>query len=507
MTMVLEPPRTERAFAGLAAPLAEGGVVRGHRIDGVIGRGGFGVVYRAVETRTGGVVALKEYLPAQLAARREDGTVEPLAPACAEAFAAGLEGFLEEGGLLRSLRDPGLVEVFDAWAQDGTGYLSMRLYEGPTLERVIAATPGGMSADTLRAIVEPLLGALSAIHAAGRVHRDVSPDNVIVQPGGAAVLLDLGTARRAIGDRVRATTVMLKSGYAPIEQYGDDPDCPVGPWSDVYALGAVLHHAATGEPPPASPLRVMRDTRAPLATRGLPGIDAGFAEAVDAAMAVRPEERPRTIAEFAARLGLEDPRAGAPFEAARSTADAPRRRHHPAALLGALAGMLLFMASVGAWLVAGAPPASEPVVETTSSVSAAPGAPASGASASGPAESGVSVASGSIGRREVVNGTTAAEAPAAARAEPRPKAAGTETTQASGPRSVSLKLAVSPWAEVWVDGVRRGVSPPMMTIALTPGAHRIELRNPAAPPVVRTVEVRPGQSLELMHRFDTGAGR
>jgi hypothetical protein len=500
MNEVLEAPRAAHAFSGLAAPLAEGTVVRGCRVEGIIGRGGFGVVYRAIDLRTGEALALKEYLPAQLAARRDDGTVEPLSPSCAEAFEAGRLGFLEEGALLRSLRDPGLVEVSDAWAQDGTGYLAMRLYEGPTLERVIAATPGGMSADALRTIVEPLLGALSTIHVAGRIHRDVSPDNVIVQPGGAAVLLDLGTARRAIGDHVRATTVMLKSGYAPIEQYGDDPECPVGPWSDVYALGAVLHHAATGEPPPASPLRMMRDTRVPLAARGLPGIDAGFAEAVDAAMAVHPEERPRTITEFAVRLGLADGQGRPPFVAGGRAADPPRRRHHPAAVAGALAGALLFAASITAWLLAGAPPSSDPAGDALSQV------PGQTAGPAGPAGSAGSV--GAVGSVDPAEDRSAGGSQVGTVAtDPRPKAGADGGARAPAARAASLKLAVSPWAEVWVDGARRGVTPPMMAITLSPGSHRIELRNPAAAPVVRTVEVRAGQSVELMHRFDMGAAR
>lgn len=487
MNIVMERLQVDRAFAGLAAPLASGASVRGHRIDGVIGRGGFGVVYRAIEAGTGRVVALKEYLPAQLAARRGDGVVEPISSACADAFEAGLESFVEEGALLRSLRDPGLVEVFDAWAQNGTAYLAMRLYDGATLDRVIAATPGGMSADALRTLVEPLLGALSAIHAVGRVHRDVSPDNVIVGAGGAAVLLDLGSARRAIGDRVRATTVMLKAGYAPIEQYGDDPDCPVGPWSDVYALGAVLHHAATGEAPAASPLRVMRDTRVPLAARGLPGVDAGFAAAVDAAMAVRPEERPKTIAEFALRLGLEDPRADCALPAAASLQRAPLRRTAPAAVAGASIGALLFVVSVLAWLFAGRPPAAPDASSDAAGRGAVVGAPVAAAPL----------------RPDAPAVPPAAATPDGGRAD----AAAADGPRATAPRSATLRLAVSPWAEVRVDGARRGVTPPLMTLQLPPGVHRVELHNPAAAPVLRTVEVRAGQTLELMHRFDAGDGR
>jgi serine/threonine protein kinase len=149
--------------SGVAAPLANGASLGPYRVTGVVGQGGFGIVYRAEDPASGAEVAIKEFLPAQLATRLADGSLAPAVHSHAETFAAGLEGFLDEARLLARVRHPGLVEVLQAWEQNGTAYMSMPRYEGPTLERLIAAHPSGIDAPTLKAIVAPLLGALATI--------------------------------------------------------------------------------------------------------------------------------------------------------------------------------------------------------------------------------------------------------------------------------------------------------------------------------------------------------
>ena len=482
-----EPSRT--AFA---APLPAGTALRDCVVTGVIGQGGFGIVYRAEDAVERRPIAVKEFLPAQLATRGPDGRLEPAHPVHAETYAAGLRGFLDEARLLERIRHPGLVEVIGCWEENGTAYMAMPLYEGPTLERVIADHPDGVDADLLRAIVGPLLGALGTIHAAGCVHRDVAPDNVIVRPDAGAVLLDLGAARRTIGDRVRATTVMLKAGYAPIEQYGDDPDCPIGPWSDVYALGAVMHHAISGEAPAASPLRVMRDTREPLAARGAPGYPPAFLAAVDAAMALRPEDRPVSAQAFRARLGLPDEPPGArhvapelvaaAMAAAAAAAPAPRGRaplaQRPVFL--AFATTALFVASVVVWL--GASPRGA-IVDV------------SVGGHDGGQRSGDSIRVDAWLRDATIDAATGTIVPA----EP-------STRAVPMPRNATLRLAVAPWAEVWVDGTRRGVTPPMTSLTLAPGERVVELRNPASEPVVRRIDAKAGQTVEFAHRFGAREG-
>jgi hypothetical protein len=479
------PSDTPAVIAGPPLPLSlpVGAPLRGWFVRAVLGQGGFGIVYRADDGAGGPAVAIKEYLPAQLAARREDGSLGAVTPAGAETYAAGLRAFVEEARLLVRVRHPALVEVLDAWEEQGTAYMAMPLYEGPTLERVIACHPDGLDEPALRAIAEPLLDALAALHACGTIHRDVAPDNVILRPESGAVLLDLGAARREIGDRVRATTVMLKAGYAPIEQYAHDPDCPVGPWSDVYALGATLHHAACGEAPPPSPMRVMRDSRVALAQRCPDRIGPQFGAAIDAAMALRPKDRPATAADLRERLGL----AVDPLEAARVAAedgtvhdgtdrrrsggrravDRGRARRIVGLSIATVAMLAVLAVSVGMWLIAEPPSApSDLPIDERAAVLLPPdpsGGPAS----------------------------------AAATAAPRP----------APPKPATLRLAVSPWAEVWVDGSKRAVTPPSMSIPLAPGERRIELRNPGGETVVRRLDVKAGQTLDLNHRFTASEKR
>jgi hypothetical protein len=259
---------------------------------------------------------------------------------------------------------------------------------------------------------------------------------------------------------------MLKAGYAPIEQYADDPDCRVGPWSDVYALAAVIHHAMVGEAPPPAPMRVMRDTRTPLAARRPDGYPVTFAQAVDAAMAVRPEDRPQSAAAFGERLGLGDagPSALAPPPPPGPPSHGTRRQ-----VLLALVAVVVFVASVAVWM--------RPVPGT------------------GPHEVPADVAPPPLDPAQ------SAAREAAADAERPAPGLGDDAARQAAVRPATLRLMVTPWAEVWVDGVRRGVTPPMTTLALTPGPHRIELRNPAAETVVRRVDAKAGQTVEIAHRF------
>jgi len=510
---VQAPPAEARLPAvGFASPLPPGSVLRAYRVEGVIGQGGFGIVYRALRLVGGEPVAIKEYLPAQLAGRTADGWLAPAAPSCADTFTAGLHGFLDEAALLARVRHPGLVEVIEAWEQNGTAYMAMPLYDGMTLECLIRDHPGGVGADTLRRIVGPLLGALAAIHAAGHVHRDVSPDNVIVRPDGGAVLLDLGAARRVIGDRVRATTVMLKAGYAPIEQYADDPDYRIGPWSDVYALAAVMHHAMIDEPPAPAPLRVMRDTRVPLAARCPLGYDAPFVEAVDAAMSLKPESRPPSAQAFRERLGIAEepagtatilpPVAGDPHRSKTPAASARSRTMNPVRL-AVLSGAVC-VGSVWLWITAVPGPDTSVVigdlpvlasrdvpapVDERASVPAPPAASSAQASPATPAATPAATVVPGVAKAPAQTPAQIAAAKAAADA------------RALAARTVTVKLAVSPWAEVWVDGVKRGVSPPMMAMQLPPGARSIELRNPGGGSVIRTIDAKAGQTVVVSHRF------
>jgi len=311
-TQILLDPATTQSNAGRPLPL-------GHRmseleITGVLGIGGFGIVYRAFDHALQRVVAIKEYMPGMLAVRDATLTVALRSERCAATFQAGRSGFINEARLLAQFDHPGLIKVLRYWEAHGTAYMLTPFYEGQTLKQRLAGGRALGEAEILR-LVAALLGALETLHRAQCYHRDIALDNILVQPDGRPVLLDFGAARKLIGDLADDATVMLKPGYAPIEQYTDDPAFRQGPWTDLYALGAVMHVMVCGELPHAAVVRSIQDSYIPLERRAL-GYSPRLLHAVDQALQLRIEDRPQSVAAFAALLGLH---ASAPAQYEAST--------------------------------------------------------------------------------------------------------------------------------------------------------------------------------------------
>jgi non-specific serine/threonine protein kinase len=188
----------------------------------VIGEGGFGIVYLAFDHSLQRTVAIKEYMPAALASRASDHTVSVRSRRHAEAFGAGLRSFINEARLLAQFDHPALVKVYRFWELHGTAYMAMRYYEGRTFKSVVGDHPELVSEAWLKDLLKPVLGALEALYAANILHRDVSPENIMIQPDGRPVLLDFGAARQIVQDMAQSLTVILKPGFAPVEQYADD---------------------------------------------------------------------------------------------------------------------------------------------------------------------------------------------------------------------------------------------------------------------------------------------
>jgi serine/threonine protein kinase len=195
--------------------------LRDYEITGLIGEGGFGIVYLAWDHSLQRKVAIKEYMPASMAARvNGSSAIVVKSERHLDTFRAGLRSFVNEARLLARFDHPSLVKVYRFWEENGTAYMVMPYYEGPTLKAALAALGRAPREDELRAWLRPLLDAVGVMHAAQCYHRDIAPDNILLTPRGP-LLLDFGAARRVIGDMTHAITVVLKPGYAPIEQYGD----------------------------------------------------------------------------------------------------------------------------------------------------------------------------------------------------------------------------------------------------------------------------------------------
>ncbi|MET3478286.1 serine/threonine-protein kinase [Variovorax atrisoli] len=298
-------PATGATEAGL---LPVGSRLAEFEITRVIGQGGFGVVYEAWDHTLERVVAIKEYLPTSLSARQSDGTVVPLSERHRETFDLGMRSFINEARLLAQFDHPSLLKVYRFWQEKGTTYMVMPFYRGETLREALVSIPAGVDEAWLIRIMDGVTQALAVMHNANCYHRDIAPDNIILLEGsGRPVVLDFGAARRVITDKTQAITVILKPGYAPIEQYAEMPDMSQGAWTDVYALAAVMHVAVCGRAPPPSVARLLSDSYVPLAGNEIlrKRYSPRLLEAIDAGLGVRPEQRPQSMAELRAALDLE----------------------------------------------------------------------------------------------------------------------------------------------------------------------------------------------------------
>jgi hypothetical protein len=197
--------------------------------------------------------------------------------------------------LLARFDHPSLVKVYRFWEDKGTAYMVMSFYRGSTLKQLRAGMSAPPGEAWLRSLLDDVLGALDLLHAEGVYHRDVAPDNILVGDDGRAVLLDFGAARRVIGDRTQSFTAILKPTFAPIEQYADVTTLRQGPWTDLYALAATVYHLLSAQSPLPAAARMLQDDMPRLTELPLPEFSPQLLQALDWALAVRPQDRPQTV--------------------------------------------------------------------------------------------------------------------------------------------------------------------------------------------------------------------
>ena len=232
-----------------AVPLPAGTMLDGrYEVTSVLGAGGFGITYCASDTIEGSVIAIKEYFPQDWGVRMDDGTLSVSDNKFAGNFAWGMTRFLDEAARLAQVPHPNIVRVLGVFRQYDTAYLLLSYEEGLTLKHWLELLETPPNQTELDLIVAPLLEALELLHEAGFYHRDISPDNIILRLDGSPVLLDFGAAREDTGRRSQRPTAIVKPGYSPPEQYHVSL-ARQGPWTDIYALGATLYRAISGQPP------------------------------------------------------------------------------------------------------------------------------------------------------------------------------------------------------------------------------------------------------------------
>lgn len=257
----------------------------------VLGTGGFGITYRAWDTRLNAMVAIKEFFPQSLVSRMPgEGKVRVFSGDRQEAYAQQLGRFMDEAkNLAKFTGDALIVNVLDFFEDNGTAYIVMEYLDGVTLKEYMAQRGGRLPTAEALAIETDLLKALTNIHAKGIIHRDISPDNIFILRGGTMKVLDFGAARFAVREDSAFTQgVVVKKGYAPPEQYRTN--MKQGVWTDIYAAGATLYKMMTGITPEESIERTEKDVLKRPSQTGT-AVDAAVDKAVMKAMALRPELR------------------------------------------------------------------------------------------------------------------------------------------------------------------------------------------------------------------------
>ncbi|MDM8557775.1 protein kinase [Candidatus Parabeggiatoa sp. HSG14] len=264
-----------------------------------LGQGGFGITYIGQDLWLQKKVAIKEYLPAAFATRDIfNETIIPLKQQ-EETFNKGLQLFIDEARNLAKFAHPNIVRVINFFEENQTGYMVMDYLEGYSLVDILNQTGGHLPVDDALTIVLPILDALTEVHAKQIYHRDISSQNIFILKSNIPILIDFGAARHVVGEHSRSLDLVLKHGYSPLEQYSGKGK--IGPWTDIYACGALLYLMMTGLLPPAATDRFFEDNLVAPIDRNS-AISSIINNAIMQALAIKLENRFQTVEKFRAAL-------------------------------------------------------------------------------------------------------------------------------------------------------------------------------------------------------------
>ena len=291
-------------YSHLALPMDT--MIQEYRIVRVLGSGSFGIVYAAENKYFPETVAIKEFLPRDLACRKEDGTVLPLSSETEKPYRWALHKFIEEARILWELakkRHRSILRVTRLHEENGTAYMVMDYEKGRPLSQALLEQ-GTLSEEELKTILEPLLEGLERVHAASVWHRDIKPDNILIRSDGSPVLIDFGAARREVAGAARSLMNIFSPAYAAPEQVfpaaGEQ-----GPWTDIYGLGATLYRAVSGNKPTNASDRLRAVAYEPAARVAEGNYTPTFLAAIDAALELKTVDRPQSIIEWRQLLEKE----------------------------------------------------------------------------------------------------------------------------------------------------------------------------------------------------------
>jgi serine/threonine protein kinase len=266
-----------------------------YRIVDTIGKGGFSLIYLAEDEETGDEVVIKEFMPKRLARRHKNGRLVPLDGAQREALHRSRRLFFQEAKVMASLQHPNIVAVLNLFVRNDTGYIVMQHERGRNLGQFVHERSGGLSTTLIMRIFIPLLDALNTMHARSMLHLDVKPGNIHLRNGHDPMLLDLGAAQvLAIGGNTASH--VITAGYSPPEQYRHQGK--IGPWTDVYAVGASLRCCIEGKAPQPALDRLVGDALVPALEQFGERYPHWLLELIDRSMEMAAERRPRDAGEM-----------------------------------------------------------------------------------------------------------------------------------------------------------------------------------------------------------------
>ena len=307
----------------------------------VLGQGGFGITYLALDTQLNAKVAIKEFMPGEIATRVGGTTVSVMMDTKSEEFAYGAERFQEEARTLaKFIGNPNIAGVSSYFDENDTSYFVMDYIEGISFKTYIANHGGKISVEEALNVMIPVLRALTAVHQEGFIHRDVTPDNIYITKDGIVKLLDFGSARYSIGDKSKSLDVILKVGYAPKEQY--IRRSRQGPFTDVYSCAACFYAAITGFLPPESLERLDHDELVPISQCGI-DIPEYLDKAILKGLAVQPEDRFQNAQEFLDAIESQQV-VEVPASGGVAPTPAPEKKKVKPALIAGIAALVVVVA-------------------------------------------------------------------------------------------------------------------------------------------------------------------
>ena len=287
--------------SGISVGLPSGTVIwNRYRLDQPIGMGGFGITYKGYDMESGMVVAVKEYFPLGVVTRNSNGSVIVMGMENEADFQHGVDRFLREArDVTRFYDNPNIVKVHNFFKENGTAYMVMEFLEGCTLKEYIERNGGRIDYAMAIQVIFSMMETLEQVHEVGMVHRDISPDNIYICRDSSIRLIDFGAAKITTERDNRSASVVLKQGYAPMEQYSSKGN--IGPWTDVYAFGALMYFMLTGVRPSESVYRMYDDDVVPPEQLN-PNITPDISRVIMKALQMRIEDRYQNMSEMRSDL-------------------------------------------------------------------------------------------------------------------------------------------------------------------------------------------------------------